>query len=499
MKTSSKNRQPTKAGRSLGISEMLQAYWAKQPRAVRVFACDFEVLWDNTENREERYPVYRDAAGHVVSIPPAGKARNAWPVRRALTERRAVERNYWVTSEPPETSQYFRVRAWPLINDEEHRVLIVEEIEGIDATLCCDDRVRQLDMQLSDLICKVSDMIAKEFDPKFLRIRLENPNLQPCYEIKQCGQTACPAYQNTANLRCWEIPRTFCPNGVDQQKGLDKCFFCNQCEVFLMACPDPLTRVGENINRLFNLLEMNYQEALEAHERVQQAEKMTVIGELMLGIAHEIKNPLSIVMGRLDCLSLELESLSEDELAQDLEVIRSHSARVQSILEHVLTFTRPEPPVPQPLQINHVILETLPMVRKTLEGAKIRLTTNLSADLPLVHADPVQIQQVLLNLYLNARDAMPQGGDLVIASYVSNGEHGEIIVTVSDTGEGMNQEQLEKIFFPFYSTKAGAGGTGLGLAICRRIMRQHEGRIEAEISPNGGTTFRLAFPVRGIE
>jgi signal transduction histidine kinase len=201
----------------------------------------------------------------------------------------------------------------------------------------------------------------------------------------------------------------------------------------------------------------------------------------------------------LDCLSLELESLSEEELAKDLGVIRSHAARVQSILEHVLTFTRPEPPARQPLQINQVILETLPMVRKTLERVKIRLTTKLSADLPMVEADPVQIQQVLLNLYLNARDAMPQGGDLVIASDISNGEHNEIIVTVSDTGQGMTQEQLEKIFSPFYSTKAGAGGTGLGLAICRRIMHQHKGRIEAEISPDGGTTFRLSFPLRETE
>jgi hypothetical protein len=179
MRTSSNDRQP------LGISEMLRAYWAKQPRAVRVFTSDFEVLWDNTENREERYPVYRDAAGHVVSIPPAGKARNAWPVQRALTERRAVERNYWVTGEPPETGQYFRVRAWPLNNDDENRVLIVEEIEEIDAALCCDDRVEQLDTQLSDLICKVSDLIAKEFDPKFLRIRLENPNLRSSNAVKQ--------------------------------------------------------------------------------------------------------------------------------------------------------------------------------------------------------------------------------------------------------------------------------------------------------------------------
>lgn len=440
--------------------------------------------------------MYRDAAGRLVSTPPPGKTRNAWPVQRALLERRTIERTYRVQSSVSKTDKCFRVRAWPLPNQRENQVLIAEETEEIGIAPNHEEKLKQLDTQLTDLVSLVTDFVVKEVDEDVFHCRVENPNLQPCRQIKQCGQTTCPAYDNKSNLRCWEIPETLCPENTHQQNPLEKSCVCSECEVFMMACPDPLTRVAENFNRLLHLLQILYQRALEAQQQIQITEKIAVIGELALGIAHEIKNPLSIIMGRLDCLSLELESLPKDELMKDLEVIRNHAARVQSILENLLNFTRPDPPVRQPVQINHVILATLPLVHKVLERAKVRLETHLGTDLPTFNADPIQIQQVLLNLYLNARDAMPEGGELVIASRLSNENDKEIIVEVTDTGNGMTKDQLEKIFSPFYSTKVKTGGTGLGLAVCSKMMQQHGGRIEAESTPGAGTTFRLRFLIQ---
>jgi signal transduction histidine kinase len=158
---------------------------------------------------------------------------------------------------------------------------------------------------------------------------------------------------------------------------------------------------------------------------------------------------------------------------------------------------RARPTSYQDADINEIINETLPMVRKVLKDGKVRVALNLADGLPALRGDIIQIQQVLINLILNARDAMaPSGGQLTITTEPWAEDKPGVMVSVRDTGVGMTTEELKKIFSPFYSTKLDKGGTGLGLTICQRIMRQHEGQITVQSIPLQSTTFNLWFPVK---
>ena len=198
------------------------------------------------------------------------------------------------------------MRAFPL-RLEGDELLVAEETERMDSALCQNERLRQIDRQLAEMMEGVADFILNHADPDILHLRLANPDLQPCYKVRQCRRKGCPAYGNE-NLRCWEIPGTQC-HGPEGLTGLAKIRECNHCEVYKLACGAPLTRVGENFNRLLHFLQLKYEETIEMHRQVQQSEKLAALGEMTMSIAHEIKNPLAVICSRLDCLRLEQETL----------------------------------------------------------------------------------------------------------------------------------------------------------------------------------------------
>lgn len=471
----------------------LQAYWQAQPRAVRLFTPELAVRWDSAPDRLAALPLYRDASGAAVPIPPEGRARNAWPVARALAEGGRVCRSYALPGETPDEEPCYRVLAYPIEVPGEG-TLIVEETERIDRAMCHDERLRGLDAGLSGMLAGVADFLTGRAGSDLLRLRLANPNLQPCHQIKQCRRRRCPAH-GAENLRCWEIEGTLCPDAGRQHDSLAKFEHCTRCDVYLMACPDPLTRIGENVNRLLSFLQLKYEEALEMHERVRQSEKLAALGELTMGIVHEIKNPLSVLSSRLDCLALELDPAAASDLEGDLAVLRAQIARMRRFLEDLLAFARPAEAPRQPLAINEVIRATLPLFGKTLEKAQIRLESRLTEELPPIEGDPVSIQQILLNLMLNAREATPPGGVIRISSRLNPKDAGQVQVAVRDSGRGIAPAELPRIFSPFFSRQGARGGAGLGLAICSRIMSQHGGAIAARSRPGQGAAFTLTFPV----
>lgn len=507
--------------------ELLKAYLSSQPRGVRIFDGTLTVLWDNTPDRAEAYGIFRGDDGAVLPIPPDGVARRVWPVHLVLSGAPEAERLYKLEPPHADTSQCYRVKAWPLSHSGTpggatgadggtnggsngggngggarghagQTTLIVEETERLAAKDCQDHRIGQLDKEVETLLAGIVDHLERGRAGDVLRLRLANPHVRKCREVRHCGSGRCPAFQRHDNLRCWEIPGTFCPEQAESKDILTKFRYCHECEVFIAACPDPLTRVAENFNRLIALLQLKYHEALEMQRQLQQSEKLGVLGELLAGIAHEIKNPLGIIMGRLDVLSLELEGQTHDEVAEDFEVIRSQASRVKTIIDHLLKMARPGPLETKTVAINDVISDTLPMVQKTLQHSNVRLEPRLTPNLPSIDVDVIHVQQVLLNLIINARDAMPTGGTLTITSEVDDPHAPQgVTIHVRDTGVGMTPDQLKVFFSPFYTTKLEQGGTGLGLAVCQRIMRQHKGRIDAESHPNEGTLMRLWFPIKG--
>lgn len=473
--------------------ETFQAIWAMQPRAMRLFTPALKVCWENMKPAQwlEQFPLFSDGAGRIVALPPRGPARNAWPVKRALEERQPVSRNYRVAGPAPEKAFCVSLKAY-IIEPPGEGPLIVEETERIDTVHCHDERLRYLDEQFARMMGDIANLLFRNAEAGFLQLRLPNPNLQSCHQIKKCRRRDCPAHKSE-NPRCWEIPGTLCPQGEIQLDPVGKFHYCNRCPVYLLACPDPLTRVGESFNRLLSFLQFKYQESIEMYQVIQQSELLAAIGELTISIVHEIKNPISVISTRLDCLSLELESLTREELAGDLDVLRHQVGRMRLFLEGLLTLTRPGKIQHQALGINEVILNTLPLLVKTLEKARIRLENRLAEGLPAIVGCSTSIQQVLLNLLLNARDAIEEGGTILIGSHPNPADPAEVQVEVRDSGCGIPAGELGRIFSPYYSTKLERGGNGLGLAICSRIMSQHGGRIDVKSRPGRGTTFTLTF------
>jgi len=219
-----------------------------------------------------------------------------------------------------------------------------------------------------------------------------------------------------------------------------------------------------------------------------QSEKMAAVGQLASGVAHEMNNPLLVVLGRLDLL--EEDKLSE-ELTKTLDIIKNQAQRMRSIVDRLLSYSRKKQPDTKPLDLNKLLESISPLLSYHPEFKKITWKQQLGKSLPLIKGDFNQIQEVFVNLGLNACQAMTSGGEVkIITSYNKKNKYVE--VQVKDTGAGMGDEQLQKLFDPFFSTKD--KGTGLGLAICHNIIESHKGTIDVGSKKGTGTTFTIKLP-----
>ncbi|MDP8242714.1 MAG: cache domain-containing protein [Candidatus Hinthialibacter antarcticus] len=225
-----------------------------------------------------------------------------------------------------------------------------------------------------------------------------------------------------------------------------------------------------------------------AHQQISQSEKLASIGRLAAGVAHEINNPLTGVLTFAHLLREKPNLTGQDK--DDLNVIVNETTRVREIVRGLLDFARESPSKKEPLQVNDVIMRAIKLVGANKEFRNITIQTALDAQLPLTYGDPNQLLQVVLNLCLNACEAMPSGGQLTINSEQIDDR---VIVTIQDTGCGIIPDNLEKIFDPFFTTKPVGKGTGLGLSVSYGILKAHGGMLECESEFNVGTTFTLSL------
>jgi two-component system NtrC family sensor kinase len=229
-------------------------------------------------------------------------------------------------------------------------------------------------------------------------------------------------------------------------------------------------------------------------QQIGHSEKLASLGRLAAGVAHEINNPLTGVLTFAHLL--REKSNMDDQDRQDLDLIIHETSRAADIVRGLLDFARERAAVKEALYINDVIQKTIRLIRNQKLFDQIVIEEELACDLPQVEGDMNQLQQVLLNLSLNACEAMPNGGRIVIRSNV-DGNH--VVVKVIDSGTGIRREHYDHVFEPFFTTKPAGKGTGLGLSVSYGIVRQHGGALDFESQEGRGTTFTIVLPALGME
>ena len=228
--------------------------------------------------------------------------------------------------------------------------------------------------------------------------------------------------------------------------------------------------------------------ALEAE--MERGERLATVGNMAAAVAHEIRNPLNAVSMGIQRLRVEFEPAPREEYLRMVDLVQGEVRRLNRIVEEFLRLARPMPLTREPITVAALLDEVLGLVESEAGGAGIAIVREIPAGLPVLHADRDRIKQVLLNLVLNAIQAMPSGGTLEIAAAAAGGT---LTVTVADTGSGIAPDLLPKVFEPYVTTKT--QGLGLGLAIARRIVEAHGGSIEAGSEPGQRTRFRFALPL----
>lgn len=409
------------------------------------------------------------------------------------------------------------------IHDNTEIRQMTEELEKTNRVI--DDNRKKLQTALEKVSVLIQD-VTNNIDHD---IRFINPHLVRCYEEKNCSMTDCPCYGKEP-LRCWQIAGTYC-GGEVQGAFAQKCSNCAECSVFKAATADPSYQVGEQFNNMMHVLEVKnselkaaYDELKSTHSQMLQREKMASIGQLAAGVAHEINNPMSFIKSNMGSLgtyvkkimdfvqaqSEAMTALGLPEVEEGLGELRKKlkldfilgdinqlieeslegAERVKKIVHNLKSFSRVDEAEYKAADINECMESTLNIVWNELKyKAEVHKEYG---ELPLTKCYPQQLNQVFMNLLVNAAQAIEKQGEIRIKTWNGNGY---VNVSISDTGEGIPDDRLNKIFEPFFTTKSVGKGTGLGLSITYDIIKKHNGELHVESEPGTGTIFNIKIPV----
>jgi two-component system NtrC family sensor kinase len=259
-----------------------------------------------------------------------------------------------------------------------------------------------------------------------------------------------------------------------------------------MAIAPLVTRKFQMVGRLVIMDDITEHVELEA--QLSQSDKLSSIGLLAAGVAHEVNTPLAVISSYTQMLAKQLQG--DPQKSGLLDKITRQTFRASEIVNNLLNFSRTSGSEFSEVDINKVIGETLALLEHQFKSSKIQVNRELTPNISPIQGNQGRLQQVFLNLFLNAKDAMPGGGTLSVAT--TNGDL--VSVRVSDTGSGIAPEHIQRIYDPFFTTKnvpreGQNRGTGLGLSVTYGIIQEHAGQIRVESNPGAGTTFALDFPL----
>jgi two-component system sensor histidine kinase HydH len=241
-------------------------------------------------------------------------------------------------------------------------------------------------------------------------------------------------------------------------------------------------KVAEQLSSVYEKVQANF-------EGMKRAERLSAIGQLSAGLAHEIRNPLASISGAASILARSL--VLDQKNAKCLEIIMSECERLNGLLTNFLNFARPRPPQLQNVQLEPVLEHVLGLASHGVRGKLIRFEKNFEAGLRRVECDPEQLEQVLLNLMINAIEASPEGGTVTLSAAT---EENKISISVVDHGDGVAPAHIDRLFDPFFTTKE--HGTGLGLPVAHQIVRQMGGSLLAHANAGRGMRFSVLLPAK---
>lgn len=261
-------------------------------------------------------------------------------------------------------------------------------------------------------------------------------------------------------------------------------------EVDLRRSNDEIGLLADSFNEMSRKMAEDIDKLKRMNEQLMRADRLAAMGTLAAGVAHEVNNPLASISSLIQMIGSRSDL--DDETREQLDVIASQIERIKGVTKGLTDFSRARPAARQTVRLESVVRAALRLAEYDSTFQKLRTSVSIPPDIPQIAADPDQLQQVFLNLFLNARDAMPMGGELSVWAELKDDL---VRITVRDNGPGLDELVAKKAFDPFYTTKSGANGTGLGLAICYGIVTAHGGSIEFERTDGDGATVALTLPV----
>lgn len=253
-----------------------------------------------------------------------------------------------------------------------------------------------------------------------------------------------------------------------------------------------LDTVAREVSLLFQRRRAE-EEGAKLLDQLRHADRLATIGQLSAGVAHELSEPLGRILGFAQLMA-KTEGLP-DQVSRDIEKIVRATLHARDILKNLLLFARQMPPSKVSVDLNRLVDEGLEFLQTSCSRIGITLTRELAQDLPELKADSGQLLQVIVNLVVNALQAMPDGGTLSLRTFTRDDK---VMLVVDDDGVGMSEEISRQIFIPFFTTKDVGEGTGLGLSVVHGIVTSHGGSIRVESRPGGGTRFEVSFPVQTL-